>query len=335
MPKTRLITDPEALREALRDIRPRRAAVAYVGAAWRDLLGDAPELKELVVSPAAGSNPWALEQICEALDWENVHFLERLHSKIYIGPGRVIIGSPNLSSNGFDANIDGSGLFEAVVLSSESEIRRDAEEEFARLRAIARSEYPDKPAMQRRIEAMKAARAALDEAQRKATSRMDAAARPLSFHSYQLDAPRHRIFVEWYTLDDSDGGEEGDVDFLDLNLRSGKDRIRVGDWILIWRATDAGGVHKTPKLAWLRVDEVRENRGENDEYVDQVAQRRKVRGALAPFEITPELTEAFRSVMPAFQDMRPIGDALMSTPKLARCSEFLKALQQTYEPGLI
>ena len=127
MPKTRLITDPEALREALVDIRPRRAAVAYIGAAWRDLLGDASELEELVVSPTAGSNPWALEEICEELDWHNVHFLERLHAKIYIGPGRVIVGSPKLSSNGFDAGVDGSGLFEAVVLSSEPEIRRDAE----------------------------------------------------------------------------------------------------------------------------------------------------------------------------------------------------------------
>lgn len=337
MAKTRLLTDPDALRSALLDIRPRRAAVAYLGAAWRDVLGDSPELEQLVVSPTAGSNPWALEEICNELGWDRVHFLERLHSKIYIGRGRVIVGSPNISSNGFDTDVDGSGLFEAVVLSSETELRRDAEAEFERLRAIARSEYPGKPEMERRIAAMKAARATLDEAGRKARSTMDVAVRPLSFHAYPLEARKHRIFVEWYTLDDNDGGEEGDVDFLDLNLRHGVDLIRVGDWILVWRALDSGAVHARPKLTWLRVDVVRENRGENDEYVDQVAQTRKVRGALAPFELTPGLNAAFRQVMSGeeFEDMRPEDGDPMSTPTLARCREFLEALQDAYEPGRI
>lgn len=334
MSKTTLITDPEELRQSLLDIQPRHAAIAYVGKAWRDLLGTAHKLEELVVSPTAGTNPWALEEICKELGWENVHFLERLHSKVYIGPGRVIIGSPNLSSNGFDD--DGSGLFEAAVLSNDPALRRAAKLEFEKLRALARSEYPGKRQKLARIEAMAAARKIVEDAERASKSRMDGAASPLSFHAYPLEKHPHRIFLEWYSYDSGEGGgEEDDVVYLNALLRTGRARVAPGDWVLMFRTTDKGLLHKRACLEWMRVDDVRPKVGEDDDYVDQIAQKRKVRRALAPFNLTPELEAAFRQVMADFPDLLPTGPRPLRMAKLERCEEFLKALQAVYEPAII
>lgn len=79
------------LQSALDKIQPRRVAVAYLGAGWRDYLS-LHSLDEILVSPTLGSNPWALAGLlaeAERCGRPRVYFLEALHAKLYHCTGEL------------------------------------------------------------------------------------------------------------------------------------------------------------------------------------------------------------------------------------------------------
>ena len=106
-----ICSNAEQLRNALNKIKPTKIAVAYVGAGWENYIL-LEHLEEIIVSPTLGSNPFAIEEIMNKLGAEKVHFLDRLHSKLYLGKQSALLGSPNLSDNGFSD----SGNLEAGVV---------------------------------------------------------------------------------------------------------------------------------------------------------------------------------------------------------------------------
>ncbi|XQU09587.1 hypothetical protein P4544_07755 [Halomonas sp. LY9] len=107
-----LMTDPSELSRTLKSIKPTHVAVAYLGSAWKEYLSDMDALEEIIVSPTIGSNPWALEELLvKAVQHDfKVYFSEKLHAKLFIGKMSCLLGSPNLSHNGF-----GGGLNEVAV----------------------------------------------------------------------------------------------------------------------------------------------------------------------------------------------------------------------------
>ncbi len=112
-----LLSESSDISEALEKVAPERIAVAYVGIDWREFIS-AKNLKEIIISPTLGSNPIAISEIVKEIGWENVHFLNNLHSKIYISDYSVIIGSANLSKNAMGNN----GLYESCVLTDDKQI---------------------------------------------------------------------------------------------------------------------------------------------------------------------------------------------------------------------
>lgn len=131
-----LVTSHE-IREALSDIKPKQVAVAYVGSGWSKFV-NANRLKEIRVSPTLGSNPKAIEELMNAIGYENVYFLDELHAKIYLDKNAAVIGSCNLSDNAMG---DG-GLLECAVLIDESEHIKTPHDTFDGYKNVAKEKYP-------------------------------------------------------------------------------------------------------------------------------------------------------------------------------------------------
>ena len=82
----------------VKSINPQYIAVGYIGKDWHRYI-DIEFVKEIIVSPTIGSNPFAIESIVKEIGFENVYFLDELHAKLYIGSDRYAFGSFNLSAN--------------------------------------------------------------------------------------------------------------------------------------------------------------------------------------------------------------------------------------------
>src|SRR5664279_4777421 len=110
-----ILTEPEQIRFAIRkllsDTKDERIlAVAFVGA---DALSLLPAHKGITVycwPQPGGTNPAGIDALVAA--GAQVHFVERLHSKIYWSQAHgALIGSANLTANALGEG----GLREAVV----------------------------------------------------------------------------------------------------------------------------------------------------------------------------------------------------------------------------
>lgn len=128
----------EELKAALNKVNPSKIAVAFIGIGWKEFLLP-NNLKEIILSPTLGSNPYAIQQLIDQLGIDKVHFLEKLHAKIYIGADSALLGSCNLSSNGF---ADG-GNFEMGVIFSEKKDLKQLNEIFDNYKVEANKRYPD------------------------------------------------------------------------------------------------------------------------------------------------------------------------------------------------
>lgn len=258
-----LVNSPHQLKEELKKIRPTKVAVAYIGANWKDYLIDVEALKEIIVSPTLGSNPDALEELLN-LTWEqdiSVYFLTNLHAKLYIGDDACLVGSANLSDNGF-----GGGLEEMAVVVEDKEILEQALSHFSRLRDNAISDERE----QRRMAA--SLRKKWNEARRYGNLPNEGGDRP-STNLVDWKPGSERIILAWYTLE---GSMKADAEriaeavpaldktqppleqFADyVNFVHGDD-IRKDDWLLCWAAKKDGTPDKSTRavLNWMQVDHV-------------------------------------------------------------------------------
>lgn len=99
----KLLAAPQKIRSAVKDILrnpadERVVAVAFVGADALSYLPDPKGISVYCWPKPGGTNPNAVEDLLRA--GVKVHFVERLHAKLYWSAGRgALIGSANLSSN--------------------------------------------------------------------------------------------------------------------------------------------------------------------------------------------------------------------------------------------
>ncbi|KGM55007.1 hypothetical protein N800_01635 [Lysobacter daejeonensis GH1-9] len=323
MAKVRLLTQRDEVGRAVKKLVPTHIAVAYVGIDWADLIvGD--KLKEIVLSPTVGSNPKAIEALGKRLGWGNVHFLDQLHAKIYVGRSGVIVGSANLSTNAL--SMGGADLFEAVMLSDQAGHRVDAMAAFSELRETAIKAYPTAKSKKDRL-----ARLVIETRKARAAGLFKQAGKGATFDRYRIGD--HRIFVEWWTAGGESGNEvEGDRDYM--NLRLGRERAGVGDWVLSWRCNDDGYPTKNGAVKWIWINTVRRGRSGLEDYADQVAETTRPAPAALPFEIDGSFEAAFRQAisLEKFWRMRTdVKDRVMTTPSRAQVEEFLKHVRTLYK----
>ena len=321
---TKIIADRADRLSTLRSINPSLIAVAYVGRGWRKLLGDQIRLREIVLSPTQGTNPTAVEQIARVIGWENVHFLDELHAKIYLGDHKVMFGSANLSDNAFGQS--SMELYEVVAYSDNREMFRQATSEFDRYRSLAIDSYKDTSAKKKRIKELKKARTAVEMAQ----SLLERPKAP-SLSTFEIGS--RRIHLEWHEADGSDtddfDGQDGDRDFMNVAVAK-SDQMKVGDWILEWPCTQEGRIVRGFRLSWMRIDAVR-LQVNRMEYPDQVAQRNIAPRNSQPFEIDEIANRAFKELIQDWPELRPKGDGIaLQSPPMSKVNKFLLALKKRY-----
>jgi len=252
----KILTNAKAIRKTLRELKPASIAVAYVGVGWKSYIST-KSLREIVLSPTLGSNPRAIEEMMQELGHENVHFLDHLHSKIYLGANAALLGSCNLSDNGISDN----GLLEAAVLLAGENARKSLAAQFETYKAAARKLYPTK---QSKINCLKNLKQMSDKAQWNGWVTIDAKSPSIGQYNSQLD----RIHVAWC---DSSGvpyneqtigkkikdAENDPDDYFSYTIQFGeKDDVRPGDWVLCWRCTKNGMPRKRGDVSWLYVHDV-------------------------------------------------------------------------------
>ncbi|MEN2506151.1 phospholipase D-like domain-containing protein [Stutzerimonas stutzeri] len=258
-----VITNHRELRSALEKVAPTHVAVAYLGYGWSDYL-NIEALKAIIVSPTLGSNPYALQDLLEVAKKQriNVYFQPDLHAKLYIGDGGCLIGSANLSRNGFSG-----GLREAAVLLQDTEAVQRARTVFDALMSGA---VTDRDQQVRMIEELIAR---WQEARRSGLLANEGGDRP-SGSILDWRPGEERVWLTWIdheaepTLNEARirkalpaPANRSLVDYFEDYLTLAEDDdIQEGDWLIAWTAKQDGtpnlraGYHYSPY--WLRVDKL-------------------------------------------------------------------------------
>lgn len=287
---------------ALKAIEPTHIAVAYLGADWRDYLGDVPPA-EIIVSPTLGTNPYALAEVGEAIGWENVFLLEALHAKIYLSNAGAIVGSANLTANG----LQGERLEEVAVLLSDSQLIAGLRTEFQRLKAAAVEHFAtksDKIAAVHKLERLWRLAASQElvrlsdrDTKRSIADYVDGneafyvawyLGSVLKFNDAALDA----VFPD--EVANGKGHPIGDhLTFLE------SDQIEKDKWILVWRAKSDGAPDRRSSPSWMYIDTVVENGViDLDHGYTKLAFSRSDRGArVTPFELDDDFAAAFNQII--------------------------------------
>ncbi|MDD2544669.1 MAG: phospholipase D family protein [Burkholderiaceae bacterium] len=266
-----LLKTPQDLAQALRALSPKKIAVAYVGAGWKKWIGGDPlALEDIVLSPTPGSNPYAIEQIIQAIGIDQVHFLEKLHSKLYIGDDSVLIGSPNLSDNGFGP--DGNHEIATWIQFNETGASMDLDtisQVFAEYKKEAQAQYPTQDSkkdklkeLHRQWQEANARGLASEEGQGQASPAIE-----------QWDSALDRIHVVWWLKEEESPynmeavlaavPEAAPLSATQVSHLLGEtlgfleeDDVRVGDWIVLWRCKTnlQVSLHFWKDVRWFYVD---------------------------------------------------------------------------------
>ena len=255
-----IITDSDKLRAKLTDVAPTHVAVAYLGSGWQNYLTDLDTLEEIVVSPTIGSYPGALTELLDEAKQHNfrVYFRETLHAKLFIGDDACLIGSANLSRNGFDG-----GLNEAAVYLTDHASIGQAQGVFETLKQDAVTEAHRQRAM---IEALWPK---WHQARRNDALPNEGGERS---HGTILEwKPGHeRVWLTWFDaevdppLNDANirqqlpevGHPQPKDYFADYTSLVEGDDIKAGDWLILWAIKTDGTPDLRSNPYWLRVDQL-------------------------------------------------------------------------------
>lgn len=255
-----VITDPKKLRSKLASVAPTHVAVAYFGSGWQKYLTNLDTLEEVIVSPTIGSYPGALTELLdEAMQHDfRVYFHNTLHAKLFIGLDACLIGSANLSQNGFE-----DGLNEAAVYLTDSKCIDQAHDVFETLKQGAVHDADKQRTMIRELWTK------WNLARRDNVLPNEGGERP---QGTILDwKPGYeRVWLAWVDRYEEpvlnepnvrqavpELGSLQPVKYFDCytTLVEGDD-VREGDWLIIWIAKGNGMPHLGMSPYWMRVDQL-------------------------------------------------------------------------------
>lgn len=294
-----IYTDAEALRKALLEVRPKKIAVAYVGIGW-DKFINVSELEEIIISPTIGSNPKAIEQIINLIPIANLHFLDSLHSKLYLGENSALIGSSNLSKNGF---ANGGNLELGCLIEGEKE-QEALRDYFSELRLKAVRLYPTNSAKRKKLEELK--RQWRNARLHKVPSFEDETITSLAAYPVGTDT----IHIAWFNDTEFDLDEKcireaipESADepigkyFHEWAQFTDSDCIAEGDWLLLWRSRKDGYPVSNQRLSWMRVDKVIPGGASDEEYSLLAAQASPHSKADEPFSLEGQTADVIKELL--------------------------------------
>lgn len=333
-----IITKAEERRKILKEqVNPSRVAVAFVGRNWRSYI-DKACLKEIVLWPTIGTNPYAVEELIHEIGIKNVHFLDYFHSKIYIGDHAAMLGSCNLSDNGFRDD----GHEEAAVVLTEAAYIEQLNSIFNYYKKMAKKSYSDAE-KQPRLEKLKAEWKSTASASRRSGVDID------QFDVGQLiQNSRHKIHLAWYfntgVLPKLDADRirqssnlhiEQSVEdyFYDYGYFHEDDDIRTGDWILMYGCNDYGKPGKRSGVDWLYVSEVHPSVVEDDKYTKLVGQVEFEPFPLPPFKLDSKLKSIIRETVPSYKAILPPNNEkdVWRIDEADKCvSDFIREIMKRY-----
>ena len=250
----RICTNASEFRRAIKVVRPSRIAVAYLGDGWEKIV-DSSRLREVIVAPVLGSNPHAIESLANTLGFENVHFLDNLHAKIYIGQESALLGSANLSVNGFS---DGGNHEIGVHLNGNLSMGR-LNTTFLTLKRAASKAYPNTGTKQLRLtklyrEWQRAYSEGLQHTKVKPVRSPKEMSRHVVWHlcwysEYGLEYNEQAVHA---SIPESIGENLDDFIADNMSLLE-NDKVQEGDWILYWKCNAKGIPLVRGGLDWLFV----------------------------------------------------------------------------------
>ncbi len=282
----------ENLAQELRRVNPSKIAVAYIGRNWQSYV-NTEVLEQVVVSPTLGSNPRAIAELGKKIGWDNLYFLDNIHSKLYIGASSVMIGSANLSDNGFANN---SREEACVVLDKKDDISR-ANKLFERYREAAKRQYENYEQKQTKLDFLR-------EKWNKAYAQgllnddMEYKIRTFDQYSAEIDG---MVYVSYCINEDSQYKDLDNMIINDIYAEvhlSPNDINPINQWVLLWVVTQRNTVNRRINPWLTYIHEMYEN-GCNDEgYENLFIQRASLETPPKPFDETDRcFINSFRSVM--------------------------------------
>ncbi|MBR8070062.1 phospholipase D family protein [Burkholderia cenocepacia] len=308
------------IQRGLREISPSHIAVAYVGIDWKTYV--APEnLKDIVLSPTVGTNPAAIVEIAEVVGWEQVHFLDNLHAKIYLGERGAAVGSFNLTANGLSAE----GLQEAGFIVDDAPALAELRARLDDYRQQADMAYPTTEA---KLACLAELRAKWDRAIKQGVIRNDAKATTLeAYRPVSID----EIYVCWVsgqiTYTDqivSHGTVNSTVSFLE------SDAVQPDRWILCWVPRVDGHPDERCRPYWQHIDEVIEGGAHEAPYTKAAVERIGRAELPPPFELNDAAVHALYAVLNSgeFPEFLYDQETWSVDRTLPRLPAFLQALSK-------
>ncbi|OIR01266.1 hypothetical protein GALL_167380 [mine drainage metagenome] len=296
----RICTDSKQLRKAIKEVAPSKIAVAFVGGGWKRYVSSA-RLKEIIISPTIGSNPKAIEEIMDFIGAKNVHFLDNLHSKIYLGSESALLGSVNLSDNGF---ADSHNFESGVVLNDAAnlELLNDV---FEAYKASAKRLYPTEKSKKDKLQQLMKQWQIMEW--NNLNTERDSNTSP-SITEYKSDLDR--IHLAWYqpaelnynkksingAIPDAIGLEPDDY-FEDALMFHEEDSVQKGDWVLCWQCRNDGLPYENGPMYWMPVHHVVPNGFCDDTYTKLVGKEKNLTPLADPFRLDKTTKKAIRAAL--------------------------------------
>ncbi len=288
----RILTEAQCA-TAIRKCKPKKVAVAFLGADWKKFIPDTDILEYVVVSPEFGTNPKAVRQLAAKIGWERVHLLDGLHAKAYLGDQGAVVGSANLTRNG----LAGNRLIELCVsVRSEGKLS-ELERLLDTWRAQAERQYPTKST---KIAKMEELDVLWSEAFIHGISAPPSQGTLLKDFSLTAD---DQFYVCWYQYtEEVDKSEEAKM-YSSLTCDemhfAKDDAVERGKWVLAWKAKGDLYPYAVVRPYWFFIHEVFEDGiiEKGYEYPQLAIQRTDWGVPPEPFELTDEVIAAFKGAM--------------------------------------
>ncbi len=324
----KLLNSSSEIAKSLKDFPPNRIAVAYLGLNWRNYI-DVDSIENLVLSPTIGTNPNAVADLVEAVGWEKIYFLPRLHSKIYISKKQIVLGSANLSQNGLGDNEQ----YEICVLSKDQRIIREASILYESYLKKSKELYPS---IERKIFKLNQL---WDQYNKKIASGMETKQNISRNFMKYVPELHGNFYVIWYVDGDTSYKTENIPEIVlneivsELHFSS-EDNIESGKWVLYWKLNKNNTVNQSVNIFWMYIHEIYPDGCDDEGYENLGIQRDSMEIPDEPFKITKKFKKNFTKIVESgqydeFRDSQ--GDTWFVKNTFDRFQPFISEIQSAYD----
>lgn len=312
------------IKSSMHTAMPNRIAVAYIGADWKEYICE-EHLSEIIVSPTIGSNPYAIRQLVARLGWDNVYFLDNLHSKMYLGKKHALVGSFNLSANALSAE----SLEEAGFIVEDSETLQELSSLFERYKSLANFQYPTLEKKLLRLQG-------LQDMWNSATSTQIIRNDKIKscFLDYEpLSDDDFYVCCTWGDVEYNEeiiGRDIDDAVIKDYVAFLETDELKKNRWILCWSARNDGLPDERSTPYWIYIDDIVPQGAKDTVYTKLAISRSDRVEPQRPFELEERDIKAMRAVLGSGRFPEFLGnysEEWSIAPTIPRFRQFIDAVK--------